>query len=768
MEACSILDGHSQVTKHLLEQITSLNLEVVTFLDLSGLHLVGINHVQCCPSLEILILRNNDIDYIPDLLGCPNLWKIDLSYNRLKFLNGLTSFHALGVLSLSHNRLEWKELEKIKHLQVLSIHLDGNPHLVSDPNYRLHVIDSLPMIWSLDEVWITSSDRVKVSAIFRMSAKSKLPIRQKLSANNSLGARFKCKHNMIVGKWTEKLMHEFSMYEVHNKILDLRRVDFAAKSLQYLFDEQNFDRHAANTCFTKIVSCTKTDFIIGLTVIIISCSIFSLSVDISMALFELLETSELSWHDVLSLPKHHQAEFVGILYAKLLLHGSQMAKKYIIELSNSIRILLKFWFMVSKEESAKRDCSSKELRHAYQIMAVYLIHYLCELPDLYVHLTNDLLLLDQIVKHATGDEATQDELKCYIEVAKSKNESKANIDAGIKRLLNNFRMHSVGNFREPFATMDERLKVQVEKSTGICHLRSASTTSSIRLPTCFSHLLSEDSTKLNRNIHSTTKVRGICKQPNIGDVIYLGPQCFGKLLATPTSTTGLIQIQSWSATRYNQKPLPNLQEKANDIIKVKLNSVKWLRGQFILRSSRPVSTNEMVGTITHPKSKELNTYDHYMSHFDIKRNASMTLKYGEELSNQLEGDVHQNVCKVNAEMTLDNNLSDTLIEKISAFGIDSYTKYGEVNSDITDQKSVGICTEAQMVKYFDEDPMLSTTNKYSHRVNLSKDMKLPHYMISRESVRPSIHMGNAWMGNGIDLYQRQRLKDKSNLKKKVC
>uniref|UniRef100_UPI00398F7083 putative nuclease HARBI1 n=1 Tax=Pristiophorus japonicus TaxID=55135 RepID=UPI00398F7083 len=50
----------------------------------------------------------------------------------IKGLDGLKRFIALGTLDLSKNLLTWKELQKIRHINILDLRLHGNPELQND------------------------------------------------------------------------------------------------------------------------------------------------------------------------------------------------------------------------------------------------------------------------------------------------------------------------------------------------------------------------------------------------------------------------------------------------------------------------------------------------------------------------------------------------------------------------------------------------------------------------------------------------------------
>ncbi|EDO32281.1 predicted protein [Nematostella vectensis] len=169
-----------RVSSQLLRSRAARPLHGVEYLDLSHSDLVSVDKLELCPKLQCLILRDNRIEAVPDIDCCPQLWRIDLANNRLRSLEGLSRFAAFGCLILSNNELEWDELQKIRHIHILDLALHGNPKLEMDAYYRMHVIDSLPLIWMLDGRIITSAERAQVRQFFKDSAYSDRPVRRKL------------------------------------------------------------------------------------------------------------------------------------------------------------------------------------------------------------------------------------------------------------------------------------------------------------------------------------------------------------------------------------------------------------------------------------------------------------------------------------------------------------------------------------------------------------------------------------------------------------
>lgn len=121
-----------KITMQLLKSSSEEPLKSTKYLDISGNHIRMINGLSCCTNLQILILADNGITELDNVECCPQLWKVDLSNNKIKCLDGLKRFIALGTLDLSGNLLTWKELQKIRHIQILDLRLHGNPELQND------------------------------------------------------------------------------------------------------------------------------------------------------------------------------------------------------------------------------------------------------------------------------------------------------------------------------------------------------------------------------------------------------------------------------------------------------------------------------------------------------------------------------------------------------------------------------------------------------------------------------------------------------------
>ncbi|CAL1540075.1 unnamed protein product [Lymnaea stagnalis] len=207
-------------------------LHLIKFLDLSGLELVKLDHLEQLENLHWLTVRNNNLEGDDGLENLKQLWYLDLSNNNISLLNALSRYLALGTLILSNNNLKWIDLEKIRHAHFLSISLHGNPCLDSDPYYRIHVIDCLPLIWELDGRLVTVTERLHVKQFFIDTALTAHPIRHKMGRTFRTTAVKNIGTMGVVSKQCKYIYSKFPMSETHTKHTDERRLRYLTKMLQ--------------------------------------------------------------------------------------------------------------------------------------------------------------------------------------------------------------------------------------------------------------------------------------------------------------------------------------------------------------------------------------------------------------------------------------------------------------------------------------------------------------------------------------------------------
>ncbi|XP_059140385.1 uncharacterized protein LOC131928387 [Physella acuta] len=207
-------------------------LHVAKFLDLSGLELVKLDHLEQCENLHWLKARNNKLESDEGLENLKQLWSLDLSNNQICILNSLSRYLALGTVILSNNNLKWIDLEKIRHAHFLSISLHGNPCLDSDPYYRIHAIDCLPLIWELDGRLVTVTERLHVKQFFIDSELTEHPVRHKMGRTFRTTAVKNIGILGVVSKQCKYIYSKFPLSETHTKHTDERRLRYLTRMVQ--------------------------------------------------------------------------------------------------------------------------------------------------------------------------------------------------------------------------------------------------------------------------------------------------------------------------------------------------------------------------------------------------------------------------------------------------------------------------------------------------------------------------------------------------------
>jgi hypothetical protein len=137
------------------------------------------------------------------------------------------------MLDLSYNNVEWPELRKIRHMHIISLHMQGNPKLDRDPYYRYHLIDIFPDVWMLDGLIVTASERQRVDRFFKETVNNSHPVHRKLGEQLFIPTSLK---NLVVrgvfGEKTTHMMTRFPLNEQHNRDTDLRRLLYLGYGLQ--------------------------------------------------------------------------------------------------------------------------------------------------------------------------------------------------------------------------------------------------------------------------------------------------------------------------------------------------------------------------------------------------------------------------------------------------------------------------------------------------------------------------------------------------------
>lgn len=109
--------------------------------------------ISRCRQLQYLSLRCNQLTSIDEISLCSKLWAIDLLQNTLSDISPLSTFQVLGYLCLNCNNISQKSLTPLQSVHIICLDC-SSPQLT-----RLEVIQSLPHIWILNDVYIADSER---------------------------------------------------------------------------------------------------------------------------------------------------------------------------------------------------------------------------------------------------------------------------------------------------------------------------------------------------------------------------------------------------------------------------------------------------------------------------------------------------------------------------------------------------------------------------------------------------------------------------------
>ncbi|XP_075262230.1 uncharacterized protein LOC142353885 [Convolutriloba macropyga] len=236
-----------KVSDQVIETLTGEKTSSVKLLEICNAELLFIENLHKCTDLTILNLRGNFIKEVENIYSLKNLWNLDLAHNELTSVTGLSRFVALGSLNLSFNNLTWKALNDVKHMHICSLQLQGNVEIEKDKNYRTHVVDSLPNVWSLDGKFISAIERLDVANFMTQSELSKHPIRSKLAKHERFQPSYK-KDILtygVFGSKAEELFMNFPTRDnslVINSEMDRKKLCYLAYNLQ---EEIEIEKHYA-------------------------------------------------------------------------------------------------------------------------------------------------------------------------------------------------------------------------------------------------------------------------------------------------------------------------------------------------------------------------------------------------------------------------------------------------------------------------------------------------------------------------------------------
>jgi Leucine rich repeat len=115
-----------------------------------------------CRRLRYLHLSGNALQSLSttDLGACRDLWSLYIKNNQLCDVSGLSRYALLGSVDLSHNKLDRRALLSLRRTHILCLSLRGNAELSTLT--RAQLISQLPLVWVLNDEFITASDRLSL------------------------------------------------------------------------------------------------------------------------------------------------------------------------------------------------------------------------------------------------------------------------------------------------------------------------------------------------------------------------------------------------------------------------------------------------------------------------------------------------------------------------------------------------------------------------------------------------------------------------------
>lgn len=580
---------------------TSRPLHLVEYLDLSNLGLVSLERLELCPKLQTVILRGNKIESAPDLRSCPQLWKIDLANNVVRSLEGFSSVLTFGTLILANNDLDWNELQKIRHVHILDLCLHGNPKLEMDAYYRMHVIDSLPLIWMLDGRIITSAERAQVEQFFKDSALSDRPVRRKLPKNQFVPSSLKnISVTGVFGQKGEHLMRRFPVKEKLNTDLDKRRLIYLAHCLQ---EEVNLVMK--NTTKGKVTPSQlilnlinyrsenkqKCNMLLLMLVASLEFSIPSVLVQQTLDVARLRKIRNIDTMDLFMLSREVRCRVLSLLLSAVKIErdqqiGGGLYNRLYLCLYDLVADLVR---LANGDSISKYQATRKKLdvrKAAYRcLLASEVLQLLCIVPVFFEIIGKDPGVLDLIIT-ATRDCGIGEKMKALSWKAQSegggKNEAAADIADYLLTCIYDTIPAVSGRRNKKGQTLR---KEQLEHENAQMHQPSyvitskwlVKTSKKERPQSCVGSVWSKlqrcgsaRSTKLRTSRAASAvgertrnsvgggrrKPEPVRRKPALGDKVEVGHQTYGRLAAIPEPNMGLVQLENVAAPKFQQADYP--------------------------------------------------------------------------------------------------------------------------------------------------------------------------------------------------------------------
>ncbi|RHY83123.1 hypothetical protein DYB35_010700, partial [Aphanomyces astaci] len=144
----------------ILETSRQQDLTLMVELNLTSCGLKSLQGFIACPlvHLETLVLSFNEIRRIECLDGLVALRVLDLGYNILRGIDNVTGLAALQSLLLNNNLLyRFDDIQPLSHLHLHTLDMRNNA-ICDAKRYRLHVLQRLPQLHTLDMAPVTKTE----------------------------------------------------------------------------------------------------------------------------------------------------------------------------------------------------------------------------------------------------------------------------------------------------------------------------------------------------------------------------------------------------------------------------------------------------------------------------------------------------------------------------------------------------------------------------------------------------------------------------------
>ena len=542
-----------KITRRLLRSITTYPFASITFLDLSFCGIQRILGISACTNLEILILHGNCIDTLSDLSSCPNLWKLDLSCNQLKDLSGFEKFATFGTLIVSENKIKWPHLEKVTHLEILSLHMTDNRNLLKDEHYRKHVIKCLPKVWCLDGDLVTAQERKMVAQFFQRSADSKKPVRAKLPSHRFVPTFMTAWSYKVYGQRSISVWKSFGRTEVHNKLLDERRLVHLCQNLLDDFALESCQKDA-DTDISEVFDMRKKEkenFNMVL-LLLVSSLVFCIPTTLMKSAIEVIALSQAqqsACQKILNFPLQMRSNIVFLFWSFVKLDGP--AKDISIQLSNALKAV---HAGLVKLAYGKNDVIIEAMHH--HIIAAELVQIFLLVPNFSTYFSEESVI--RLLSAATLNEAIESELKVYI----SGDDFIGSRGALVEFVTLQIRKAKlVSTPCEASKSVDKRAIQSANRNAkqSLLSLQKRRTR-----PLTAPPYVSRNESPLDYGI-----------EPDVGHKVLLGPQRLGHIVSLPDKTVVLIQIDSMPSPRFIQADFSEQVDFDNSLCYINKDDLEW-------------------------------------------------------------------------------------------------------------------------------------------------------------------------------------------------